>query len=77
MGFSCVLCAKSGKKPSEADNAKKDIEVFEKTFNFRLKTYYENKALDTVKNAKFTKELIKKENLSSHLQIIKNNSNLS
>ena len=58
------------KKPNEADNAKKDIELFEKTFNFKLKTYYENKALDTVENAKFTKELIKKENLSNKIYLV-------
>ena len=57
-------------KPTEASNAKKDIELFEKTFNFKLKTYYENKALDTVENAKFTKELIKKENLSNKIYLV-------
>jgi uncharacterized SAM-binding protein YcdF (DUF218 family) len=57
-------------KPSEADNAKKDIELFEKTFNFRLKTYYENKALDTVENTKYTKELIKKEHLSNKIYLV-------
>ena len=59
-----------GDKPSEADNAKKDIELFEKTFNFRLKTYYEDKALDTVENAKYTKELIKKEHLSNKIYLV-------
>jgi len=58
------------KKPTEAYNAKKDIELFEKTFNFKLKTYYENKALDTVQNAKYTKNLIKKEHLSNKIYLV-------
>ena len=58
------------KKPSEAENAKKDIELFEKIFDFKLKTYYENKALNTVQNAKYTKELIKKENLSNKIYLV-------
>jgi len=58
------------KKPTEADNAKKDIELFEKTFNFKLKTYYENKALNTIENAKYTKKLIKKEHLSNKIYLV-------
>lgn len=58
------------KKPTEADNAKKDIELFEKTFNFKLKTYYENKALDTVGNAKYTLKLIKQKHLSKKIYLV-------
>jgi len=58
------------KKPSEADNAKKDITLFEKTFNFKLKTYYETKALNTVENAKYTLQLIKKQNLPIKIYLV-------
>ena len=58
------------KKPTEADNAKSDITLFENTFNFKLKTYYENKALDTVENAKYTLELIKKNNLPKKIYLV-------
>jgi len=58
------------KKITEADNAKKDIELFEKTFNFHIKTYYENKAIDTVENAKFTLQLIQKHHLSKKIYLV-------
>jgi len=58
------------KKPSEADNAKKDIELFEKTFNFHLKTYYETKAIDTVGNGRLTLKLIKKHHLSKKIYLV-------
>jgi len=58
------------KKPSEADNAKKDINLFEKTFNFHIKTYYENKSVDTVGNAKYTKQLIEKNNLPKTIYLV-------
>jgi len=57
-------------KPTEADNAKKDIELFEKTFNFKLKTYYEDKAIDTVGNAKWTLKLIQENNLSKNIYLV-------
>jgi uncharacterized SAM-binding protein YcdF (DUF218 family) len=58
------------KKPTEADNAKKDIQLFEKIFNFHIKTYYENRAKDTVENAKFTLKLIKKHHLSKKIYLV-------
>ncbi len=58
------------KKPTEANNAKKDIELFEKAFNFKIKTYYENKALDTVENAKYTLNLINKHHLSKNIYLV-------
>ncbi len=58
------------KNSKEADNIKKDIELFEKTFNFRLKTYYENKSLDTFQNAKFTLNLLKKYNLNKTIYLV-------
>ena len=58
------------KKPTEADNAKKDIELFEETFNFKLKTYYENKARDTVENAKFTLKIINKNHFSKKIYLV-------
>ena len=57
-------------KITEADNAKKDIKLFEKTFNFHLKTYYENRAKDTVGNAKYTKQLIEKNNLPKTIYLV-------
>jgi len=58
------------KKPTEADFAKKIINEYEKTFNFKLKTYYEDKALDTVENGKFTLNLIKKDKLSKNIYLV-------
>jgi len=58
------------KKPTEADNAKKDIELFEKTFNFKLKTYYEDKAVDTVSNARESLKLIQKKHLSKNIYLV-------
>ena len=57
-------------KPTEAEMAKKDINLFQKTFNFKLKTYYEDKALDTVENSKFSLKLINKENLSKNIYLV-------
>ena len=58
------------KKTTEADNAREDITLFEKTFNFKLKTYYENKALNTVENAKYTLQLIKKQHLPTKIYLV-------
>ena len=57
-------------KPTEDEMAKKDIELFQNSFNFKLKTYYENKALDTVENGKFSLKLINKENLSKNIYLV-------
>jgi uncharacterized SAM-binding protein YcdF (DUF218 family) len=56
--------------PTEAEMAKHDINLFEKSFNFKLKTYYENRAIDTVENGKFTLKLIQKENLSKNIYLV-------
>jgi len=58
------------KKPTEADFARNIIDQYKQIFNFKLKTYYEDKATDTVENAKFTKDLIKKENLSNKIYLV-------
>ena len=58
------------KKPTEAYNAKKDINLFEKTFDFKLKTYFEGRSRNTFENAKFTLELIKKHNLSKKIYLV-------
>jgi uncharacterized SAM-binding protein YcdF (DUF218 family) len=54
----------------ETDAAKSDIKNLEKAFNFNVKVYYENRAKDTVENGKFTKELIKRENLSNDICLV-------
>jgi uncharacterized SAM-binding protein YcdF (DUF218 family) len=58
------------KKYTEADGAKSDIENLKKAFHFNIKAYFENKAKDTVENAKYTKELIKKYNLSNNICLV-------
>jgi len=58
------------RKPTEAENAKKDIELFEKTFNFKLKTYYENKSIDTIENVKYSLKLIQKNHLSKKIYLV-------
>jgi uncharacterized SAM-binding protein YcdF (DUF218 family) len=57
-------------KPTEDEMAKKDIELFQNSFNFKLKTYYENKALDTVENGKFSLEVVKENNLSKNIYLV-------
>jgi uncharacterized SAM-binding protein YcdF (DUF218 family) len=58
------------KNYTEADAAKGDIENLEKAFKFNVKVYYENRAKDTVENAKLTKELIQKNNLSNNICLV-------
>jgi uncharacterized SAM-binding protein YcdF (DUF218 family) len=55
---------------SESNNAKKDIENLKKAFKFSIKVYYEKTAKNTVENAKFTKELIEKHNLSNKICLV-------
>jgi len=58
------------KKPTEADFAKIILNEYEKTFNFKLKTYFEDKATNTVENGKFTLKLIKKDKLSKNIYLV-------
>jgi len=58
------------KQPNEAQNAKNDINLFEKIFNFKIKTYYETKAINTIENAKFTMNLIKQYHLSKKIYLV-------
>jgi uncharacterized SAM-binding protein YcdF (DUF218 family) len=55
---------------TEADGAKEDIKNLKKVFHFNIKVYYENKAKDTVENAKFTKKLIQKNRLSNNICLV-------
>lgn len=55
---------------TEADAAKEDIKNLKKAFHFNIKVYYENKAKNTVENAKFTKKLLKENNLSNNICLV-------
>ena len=68
--LSLTFTGGGSKKPTEADNAKIDIENLQKAFNFNIKVLYENRAKDTVQNAKYTKELYTKNNLSNNICLV-------
>ena len=65
-----IFTGGGSKEISEAKNAQTDIENLQKAFGFNIKVYYEDKAKDTVENAKFTKDLISKKNLSNSICLV-------
>ena len=59
-----------GIKINEATNIKKDINLITKTCGCKIKTYFENKSLDTYENAKYTAKLFKKLNLKKEIFLV-------
>ncbi|GAB6073956.1 YdcF family protein [Nautilia lithotrophica] len=58
------------KKTKEAQNVKKDIDTITSICNCSIKTYYENKSLNTFQNAKYTSELFTKLNLPKKIYLV-------
>ena len=59
-----------GTKINEAKNIKKDISLITKTCGCKIKTYYENKSLDTYENAKYTALLFEKLHLKKEIFLV-------
>ena len=59
-----------GIKIKEANFIKDDVNLFKKICNCNVKTYYENKSLNTYQNAKFTAKLFKKLNLKKEIFLV-------
>jgi len=59
-----------GIKVNEAKNIKKDINLITSICNCKIKTFYENKSLDTYENAKFTAKLFKKLHLKKEIFLV-------
>jgi len=59
-----------GIKVNEAKNIKKDINLITSICNCKIKTFYENKSLDTFQNAKFTAKLFKKLHLKKEIYLV-------
>jgi uncharacterized SAM-binding protein YcdF (DUF218 family) len=57
-------------KPTEAENIKKDIKLIEKTCGCDIKTYFEDKSLDTYENAEYTAKLFDKLNLPKKIYLV-------
>jgi uncharacterized SAM-binding protein YcdF (DUF218 family) len=55
---------------NEAEWIKKDVAMFERNFNFHIKTLYENKSLNTYQNAKYTSTLFKKLRLKKEILLV-------
>jgi uncharacterized SAM-binding protein YcdF (DUF218 family) len=59
-------------KTKEAINVKKDIELITKTCNCNIKTYFEDRSLDTYENAKFTAKLFDKLHVNKNIYLVTN-----
>ena len=59
-----------GIKINEAANIKKDVNLITKTCGCKIKSYYENKSLDTYENAKYTAKLFKKLHLKKEIFLV-------
>ncbi len=59
-----------GTKINEAKNIKKDVNLITKTCGCKIKTYYENKSLDTYENAKYTARLFKKLHIKKEIFLV-------
>ncbi len=57
-------------KTTEAENVKKDINLITSTCNCKIKTYFEDKSLNTLQNALFTAFLFKKLNLQKKIFLV-------
>jgi len=57
-------------KTKEAQNVKKDINLITKTCNCNIRTYYENKSLNTYQNAEYTAKLFEKLNLPKRIYLV-------
>ncbi len=59
-----------GIKINEAANIKKDVNLITKECGCKIKSYYENKSLDTYQNAKYTAELFEKIHLKKEIYLV-------
>jgi len=55
---------------NEAENIKKDINFITSTCHCKIKTFYENKSLDTFQNAKFTAKLFAKLHIKKEIYLV-------
>jgi uncharacterized SAM-binding protein YcdF (DUF218 family) len=58
------------KENNEAKNIKHDIDMITNICNCKVKSFYEDKALDTYQNAKYTSELFKKLNIPKNIYLV-------
>jgi uncharacterized SAM-binding protein YcdF (DUF218 family) len=54
----------------EAECVKKDLDLLKKNFNLNIKTYFENRSLNTYQNAKYTSELFTKLKIPKKIYLV-------
>ena len=70
VGLPFIFTGGGISKTKEAQNTKKDIQLITKICKLNIKTFYENKSLNTYENAKYTATLFKKLNLQKKIYLV-------